>query len=60
MLPVLRFPKAKVDLLASVMIHSDAKRDLDFSCSTSPRVAEGMRFESHEGPSFSRSVTYDP
>jgi hypothetical protein len=52
-------------VVASVMIHSDAKRRLDVPSSltgyrTSDRIAEGMWFQSYEGHLFLRSVTYDP
>ncbi len=52
-------------LLASAWIHMDAKTRI--SClfysnwlKTSARLAEGVRFKTYEGPSFFRSVTYDP
>ncbi len=40
------------ELLALLMIHLEAKQGF--------RTAEDMWFESHEGSSFFRSVTYDP
>ena len=53
-----------ITLLASVMIHSDAKRRLDVSSSLTTRIstwiAEGMWFESHEGHSILCSVTFHP